>query len=91
MCKFILQLEREPLETVAKKIALNKFLHFMEATNKGFIFRVTYIIKRWSFFGFIELHCHVLGKSFFDEVASQMVFKLTYLATIMFSKSCTAV
>ena len=76
--------------TGKEKIALNKFLHFLEATDKGVIFRVI-LYKRWSFFGFIELHCHVLGKSFFDEVAGQMVLKLTYLATIMFNKSCTAV
>ena len=77
--------------TGKEKIALNKFLHFMEATNKGVIFRVIHVKEFWSFFGFIELHCHVLGKSFFDEVAGQMVLKLTYLATIMFNKSCTAV
>lgn len=77
--------------TGKEKIALIKFIHFMEAPNKGVIFRVIYIKDGHEFFGFIELHCHVLGKSFFDEVAGQMVLKLTYLATIMFNKSCTAV
>ena len=59
--------------TGKEKIALHIFLHFMEATNKGVIFRVIHVKEFWSFFGFIELHCHVLRKSFFDEVAGQMV------------------
>ena len=53
----------------------------MEAANKGVIFQVRdYFVfnnrkskktnKLVIFFVFIELHCHVLGKSFSDEGSS---------------------
>ena len=89
MYKFILQLEREPLETVVKKSSFcesmvgchrkrkdraKKISPFHGSHQQGSYFP-SYICKRWSFFGFIELHCHVLGKSFFDEVAGQMVLQ----------------
>ena len=65
-----------------EKVAVTKFFKFVEAANKGVIFQVgdylCLIIEKvkkqtnkqtnWSsFLGFIELHCHLLGKSFFDE------------------------
>ena len=69
--------------TGREEIALNKFLNFLEATSMGVIFRVR--DYRFMFnlktckknvhlcFCFIELHCHELGKSLFEEVPGRMV------------------
>ena len=56
--------------TRKEKIALKKFLHFMEATNKGVIFRVMYV-KDGHFLALLSCTTMCSG----NEVASQMVLK----------------
>ena len=76
--------------TGKEKIALKKFLHFMEATNKGVIFRVIYV-KDGHFLVLLSCTAMCSGNLSLMKLQVRWFCKLTYLATIMLSKSCTPV